>query len=246
MPDSNTSPRSQRGAVPLNLLLGLGCLLALVVALATWRVESDDAPELSFDGLHLVEDAKVAIAYVEPEADFSVYDSFLMLEAYVAFKKNWQRDTRVAGRRVSNADVERIKGEVATLLHETFRKELDEKGGYAFVEKPGDSVMILRPAIIDLVITAPDIAVPGRHQSYVASSGAATLFLEMYDSVSGDILARVIDRRQVGNYGTVGWSNSVTNRADAQRMFRRWAGLLRSGLDEVRSEAGKPSMTPGG
>jgi hypothetical protein len=232
----------QTGAMSPGKMVALFAAAVTLVAISTYGVRSNDAPEISFDGLHLEPSKTVAISYVKPDADFSGYTKILMLEGYVAFKKNWQRDTKVAGRRVSNKDMERIKKEAAALLYETFKQELDEKGGYQFVDKAGDNVLILRPALIDLVITAPDIPVAGRVTQYVASAGAATLFLEMYDSVSGEILARAIDRRNMQNYGVARWSNSVTNRADAQRMFSRWAKLLRSSMDEVRSEAGLEPM----
>ncbi len=226
---------------PVKILI----LLAIAIAFAgisSLSVISEDPPEISFDGLHLEPDSDVALLYVKPNADFSVYEEFLMLEAYVAFKKNWQRDTKVGGRRVSNKDMEKIKVEAAALLHESFKKELDEVGGYKFVEKSGDKVMILRPALIDLDITAPDIPVAGRVTNYVASAGAATLYLEMYDSVSGEILGRLVDRRNMQDYGTARWANSVTNRSDAARLFKRWAKLLRQGMDEQREEAGLPPI----
>ena len=216
-------------------------ILALALAfagIASLGVRSTDAPQVSYDGLHLDPDSDVALLYVKPNADFSVYEEFLMLEAYVAFKKNWQRNTKVGGRRVSNKDMEKIKVEAAELLHESFKKELDEVGGYKFVDKAGDKVVILRPALIDLDITAPDIPVAGRVTNYVASAGAATLFLELYDSVSGEILARLVDRRNMQDYGHARWASSVSNRADAARMFRRWGTLLRQGMDEQRQEAG--------
>ena len=226
---------------PVKILI----LLAIAIAFAgisSLSVISEDPPEISFDGLHLEPDSDVALLYVKPNADFSVYEEFLMLEAYVAFKKNWQRETKVGGRRVSNKDMEKIKVEAAALLHESFKKELDEVGGYKFVEKSGDKVMILRPALIDLDITAPDIPVAGRVTNYVASAGAATLYLEMYDSVSGEILGRLVDRRNMQDYGTARWANSVTNRTDAARLFKRWAKLLRQGMDEQREEAGLPPI----
>ena len=134
--------------------------------------------------------------------------------------------------------MQKIKVEAAELLHESFKKELDEVGGYNFVEQSGDKVMILRPALIDLEITAPDIPTAGRVTNYVASAGAATIYLELYDSVSGEILARLVDRRSMQDYGHARWANSVSNRADAARMFKRWASLLRHGMDEQRKEAG--------
>ena len=219
-------------------ILAILALASVFAGIASLSVQSTDAPEISHDGLVLDPDSDVALLYVKPDADFSVYEEFLMLDAYVAFKKNWQRKTKVAGRRVSNKDMERIKGEAAELLHESFKKELDEVGGYKFVEESGDKVMILRPALIDLEITAPDIPVAGRATNYVASAGGATLFLELYDSVSGEILARMVDRRRMQDYGMARWANSVTNRADAARMFKRWATLLREGMDDQRKEAG--------
>lgn len=222
----------------------LGLLMATVVALAlaaSFGVQSD-APEISFDGLHLQKNKHVAALYIKPEAEFDVYTRFMMLDTYVAFKKNWQRDTRVAGRRVSNKDMEKIKTEAASLLREAFQEEMEADGGYPMVEQPAENVLLLRPAIIDLDITAPDIPVAGRVSNYVASSGAATLYLELYDSVSGEILARIVDRKAMRDRGYMQWSTSVSNRADAKRLFKRWADFLRKGLDEVHEEKYKAGL----
>lgn len=241
MPNINPV-RSQLGAFPGKLFAILLTAVAFA-ALSTFSVQSKNAPPpISHDGLHLDPDSDVALLYTKPDAQFAVYSRFKMLEAYVAFKKNWERNTKVAGRRIPKKDIERIKVEAAALLHETFKEELDERGGYRFVEESDDDVMILRPALIDLQITAPDVRVAGRVDQYVASAGAATLYLELYDSVSGEILARLIDRKRMQNYGYARWANSVTNRADAKRMFRKWAALLRTGMDEQRKEAGLPPI----
>jgi hypothetical protein len=205
-------------------------------------VQSTDAPPISHDGLHLEPDSDIALLYVKPNADFSVYKRFLMLDAYVAFKKNWERHTKVAGRRIPKRDIEKIKVEAAKLLYDTFKNELDERGGYTFVTESDDDVLILRPALIDLQISAPDVKTAGRVDQYVTSAGSATLYLEMYDSVSGEILARLIDRRNMQNYGAARRANSVTHRADATRMFRRWASLLRQAMDEQREDAGLPPI----
>ncbi|MEH6548407.1 MAG: DUF3313 family protein [Pseudomonadales bacterium] len=212
-------------------------LSAIAIAFAVSLSVESDAPEISHDGLHLTPTDDVALLYLKPDADFSPYKRFVLLEAYVAFKKNWQRDTKVAGRRVSNKDMEKIKVEVAQLFQDSFKEVLETDGGYAFVDKADDDVLILRPAIIDLDITAPDIMVPGRVTQYVASSGAATLYLEVFDSVSGEILARIVDRKRTRDSGYMQWSSSVSNRADAKRMFKRWATMLREGFDDLHSEA---------
>jgi hypothetical protein len=206
-----------------------------ILLAATLSVQSD-APEISFDGLHLEESKKVAVLYAKPDDDFSIYKRIIMLKTYVAFRKDWQRETKVSGRRVSNKQMEKIKLEVADLFHETFKEQMEADNGYPMVTEAGDDVLIIRPAIIDLDITAPDIPVAGRTTTYVASAGAATLYLELFDSVSGEILARVIDRKAMRNYGNMQWSNSVTNRQEGKRLFIRWANMLREGLDEVHQE----------
>ena len=209
---------------------------ALLLVIAASLTVQSDPPEVSFDGLYLEESSKVAVLYLKPDADFKQYKKFIMLDAYVAFRKNWQRDTKVAGRRVSNDQVEKIKTEVSALFFQVFKESLEENDGYPVVSEAGDDVLILRPALIDLDITAPDIPVAGRVTNYVASAGAATLYIELYDSVSGEILARIIDRKRMRDYGYMQWSTSVSNRAEARRMLKRWASMLREGLDQVQAE----------
>jgi len=60
-----------------------------------------------------------------------------------------------------------------------------------------------------------------------------TLFLELIDNRTGDILARVVDKRRGLDSGRMQWTNSITNRADAERILGNWARLLRKGLDAV-------------
>lgn len=214
-------------------------LAALVIVaagcLSIAPVQSEQA-EISYDGLELVESTRAAAVYVDPEVDFSSYTRYMMLEPYVAFKKNWERDTRVSGRRVPKSHIDQIKTTAAELLNEVFEQELETNDGFPLVTEPGEDVLLLRSAIVDLVVTAPDVPTGGRSQQYTTSSIQATLYLEMFDSVTGDILARAIDRQVVRDSGYAQWTNSVTNRADARRIFARWAGWLRQSWEEIRAE----------
>jgi len=115
---------------------------------------------------------------------------------------------------------------VAALFTTVFTERL-EAGGFEVVDVAGDDVLALRPAIIDLDVSAPDIGTSGRSRTYTASTGAATLYIQLFDSVSGDILGRAADRqvaRRAG--GRVTWSNRVTNTAEARRLFIRWGDQL--------------------
>ena len=201
--------------------------------------QEQEPPQETHDGLTLVPDRKVAAAYVDSDADFSVYDKIMILDCYVAFRKDWQRDHKRAGSaiRISSSDMEKIKADVAELFREVFTEKLGGDGGYNIVEAAGDDVLLVRPAIIDLDITAPDTMQTGRSRTYTSSAGAATIYIELYDSVTGDILARAADRkaaRSVGGY--MSYTNRVTNRADARRLLGTWAELLRDRLDEIHGK----------
>ena len=78
----NTSPiRSQLGAFPGKLVAILLTAVAFA-AISTFSVQSKDAPPpVSHDGLHLDPDSDVALLYTKPDAQFSVYSRFKMLDA---------------------------------------------------------------------------------------------------------------------------------------------------------------------
>ena len=195
-------------------------------------VESVEAVDITFDNLVPVKDPAVSMAFIDPEADFSVFKRVAILEPFVAFRSNWQRDqNRSRSRNIRARDMERIKADVATLFERVFTERL-EAAGYEVVDGAGEDVLLLRPAIIDLDVTAPDTRTAGRSRTFTASTGAATLYIQLFDSVSGDIIGRAADRQSVRRAGgTVSWSNSVTNTADARRMMGRWADELVGFLD---------------
>ena len=191
---------------------------------------------ISFDSLVRIEDAGVAAAYIDPDADFSVFERIAILDPFVAFTSTWQRDqnrTRRGSSRISARDMARIKTDVARIFKEVLIERMEADDGFEVVDFAYYDVLLVRPAIIDLHVTAPDTLSPGRSRTYAASAGAATLYIELFDSVSGKIIGRAIDRQSARRAGgRVTWSNRVTNVAEARRVFGGWADQLRSFLEE--------------
>jgi len=216
-------------------------LFVMAFCLPGYAVQEDDEAgqdaERTFDNLVQVENPSVAEAFIDPDADFSVFKRVAVLEPHVAFRTNWQRDqNRNRAGRVTVRDMERIKSDVATLFARVFTDRL-ESAGYEVVEVAADDVLVVRPAIIDLDITAPDTRTAGRSRSFATTSGAATLYIQLFDSVSGEILGRAVDRRTArAPSGVVQWSSSVSNQADARRIFGRWADKLIEFLDRHHGE----------
>ncbi|MEP5763336.1 MAG: DUF3313 family protein [Halieaceae bacterium] len=221
-------------------------IAAIALATITWlsapgtTLAEDAASPHRFDDLVAIEDPRVHSAYVNPDADFSVFKRVAILDPFVAFRSNWQRDqNRSRGRNVRASDVTRIKADAAALFREVFVERL-EAAGFDITTDAGDDVLVLRPAIIDLDITVPDVNRAGRGRTYSATNGAATLYIELIDSVTGDMLGRAADRqaaRQAG--GMMTWNNRVTNRAEARRMFGRWADKLVEFLHDHYEVKGK-------
>jgi hypothetical protein len=132
--------------------------------------------------------------------------------------------------------MERIKTGMAELFLEVFTEEL-EKAGIPITEEPGDDVLLLRPAIINLDVAAPDLRTTGRSSSYVTSAGSATLYIEFYDSVTGQILARAADFKKARDWGTFQWATSASNRREARALLKQWADMLVQRFNEIHGTA---------
>jgi hypothetical protein len=77
-----------------------------------------------------------------------------------------------------------------------------------------------------------------RSESFTTSAGSMTLYAELYDSVSGEILARAMDRRQDSGAPGRGltWTTQGSNLAAARDILRRWADVLVQRLDEIHGK----------
>jgi hypothetical protein len=220
----------------LRSLVKSSCILFLLAS-SGLHAASDKLPEVTVDGLHRLSDTELAIVYAKPGADLSQYNRVFLADAYVAFKKNWKRDQNTGGRlKVTTSDMEKMKTGLAALFKEVFTETLVE-GGYEMATERADDVLIIKPAIINLDVVAPDTtsASMGRSRTYSESTGEMTLYLELFDSVTDDLLAKALDRQFDRETGYFQWQTSVTNRAAANRILKQWANVLKEGLDEARS-----------
>ncbi len=217
-------------------VLACWLLLAGIPGLA-----ADSPGHTSHEGLKLVKKDRSTELYVRPGASLAQYNRVAILDCPVAFRKNWERDQNDEVmdpmNRVTKKDMDRIKAELSKEFLRIFTRELQDKGGYTVVDTGAEDVLILRPAIINLDVSAPDKMTPGMSETFTASALSMTLYLELYDSVTSQILARYI-HADGDREGTVMVANRVTNKAAADRVMTRWADRLRKGLDDAHKETG--------
>jgi len=220
------APRSFR-------LIPLGALL-LVTACAT------AAPQVTPDGLTEVRNTRADALYVRSGVSFAGYTKVVIIEPTIAFRKDWQADKKMEQplRPVTDADMAKMIAMGKKLLVEQFARALT-KAGYTLANETGADVLAIKLAIQDLDVAAPDPnndAGSSFNKTYSAAS-EATLAIELYDSVTGQLLARAYDRRS----GETRSSSSATERTqqtnitDASYAMGQWARLLVKGLEDAKA-----------
>jgi hypothetical protein len=220
-------------------LLGLAACACAALALAQQASAKDTPPEVTSDGLQLRTSTKERLVYVKPGATLAPYNRVAIVDCYVEFEKDWQRDYNNSVRnlqgRVTDKDIERMKRDLAAEFKKVFTEELQAKGGYQVVDTLAPDVLVLRPALVNVEVSAPDLMAPGISATVVRSAGQMTLYLELWDAATNTILARVMDA--AADPDTMAERASrITNKAAADRILRDWAGELRKHLDAARGK----------
>jgi hypothetical protein len=213
-------------------------LAGLALALLTATAALADKPPQTWDGLELTKKKGLDLVYLRPNVQFKAYKDVSIDVLEVAFDKNWDpnESVRSVSRRMSTADIEKIRTDMVGEFRKVFVEELG-KGGYSVVDKPGDDTLRVSPALVDVYITAPDRMEPGRVTTYTTDAGRMTLAMELRDGPTNQLLARVIDQKAGSDMGFAQVTNSVTNSAEFRRMVRSWAQRLVKGLDTVNGKA---------
>lgn len=220
--------------------LFLATVFSLLVACASEpTLQTGPNAEVSFDGLVRVDNARFAGAWVDPEVDLSRFKKIMPGGAEFEFRsvdKVSSSAARSSSQReffISESDQLKLE----QMMDEIFNEELSKSEIYEITDEPGPDVMIVRGGLLDIVsYVPPDIR--GRGNIYLDQVGAATLVIEIVDSLTGEVVARAVERSAAEPAGSMGMqSTSVTNWQEVRRLARRWARKLRDGLEALVSTA---------
>jgi hypothetical protein len=103
--------------------LGWAACAAAAMAFASLPIAqaAEPPPQTTADGLQLAKSSKTRLVYLKPGATFSQYDRVAILDCYVEFEKDWQKDynsSRVGleGRVTDKAAADRIQEDWADEL----------------------------------------------------------------------------------------------------------------------------------
>jgi hypothetical protein len=154
----------------------------------------------------------------------------------VQFRDNWLRDQnreRGPSEQVTIEDMQRITSRLADTCDRIFAKRL---GGMVLAEDTPEGetrVLTVKPTVVGLDFVAPDIHASGRQTQLATNAVRMGLQLEMIDSETGTTVIRIVDHRRSEETGQPRPTSSVGNMADAERILRHWAALVRTRLDAV-------------
>ena len=209
--------------------LAFAALLPSVTAAQSPRAALEEG--MSHDGLEKIKVKGIDLAYSRPGASLAGYNKLIIDPVEVAFRKDWDPNRTGSRMKLDAKEREDIRTGVAQVVQEEFAKEISKGGTYQVVTEAGPDVLRLRANIADLYVNAPDTMTAGRTRTYTVSAGEMTLVGDLVDSESGQVIARVVDRRESQGTGMMTLTNSVVNRQEASIIAASWARILRKRLD---------------
>ncbi len=220
-----------------SLMLVLFSLLIVACSSAPPALQTGPGAEYTFDGLVRVDNARFRSAWADPEVDFSQYNKVMSGGARFEFRAV----SKTAGRTLMSRGSQREfwisdanRDKLVDTVSAVFKEELSKAQGWEVAEEVGPDVLILRGALLDIVSFIPP-EMTGRSEIYLSSVGEATLVIEGVDSMSGEVLFRAVDRRSIESSGNMIRANAVTTWSEVRRWARRYATILREGLESIHN-----------
>lgn len=198
-------------------------------------VQMGPEAEVTYDGLHRVNNARASAVWMKPDLDLHAYTKLMVVGAGMSFKTEnengqrwWPGTSSESEFPISEENRKRLQQE----MRGAFEEELSKLERYELVREPGPGVLMLAGALIDVVSKVPPVdQCVGRCDVYLTDIGEATLVLELRDSVTNEVLVRAVDRRAAGVSGWPVEANSVTVWPEVRRLAQSWARLVRERLE---------------
>lgn len=166
-------------------MLTMACLLLGAVAQA--EIPSDDAPDVTDEGLVRVPSSHKAGVYRLPAATFDQYRSVMFDPIKIEFKKGWERNHREA----THKDIEILRTDLAAAFRKELKRELVNRGGYKLVEQASPDTLRVSGQLLETDVTAPKVNAALK-DTYVSNAGSMKIVVELRDGASGMLIGRVI------------------------------------------------------
>ena len=221
-----------------SLILVLLSLPIVACTSAPPALQTGPDAERTFDGLVRVDNSRFRDAWADPEIDFSQYNKVLPASAHFEFRAISKTAGRTSLSRGSQRDFwisDANRNKLVETVSAVFKEELSKVQGWEAAKEAGPDVLILSGALLDIVSFIPPEMI-GRSEIYLSSVGEATFVIEGIDSMSEEVVFRAVDRRSIKTAGnTMVRASTVTTWSEVRRWARRYATILRQGLESIHN-----------
>ena len=174
-------------------------------------------------------------SYVKPGVDLSTYTKVMVkplnIENMEVLKPVWEQD---------NDEVWSFEAEDGEAIQEWFldamQNELETKGGYPLVSKPGPDVMRIEVELLSITpyVKPGTPASDGQHKISTLGSGDVVVSAEFRDSQTRELLILIEGERTIGEkYKELSKENHIKN---VKGLFAKWGKVVRDGLDKAHNK----------
>ena len=200
--------------------------------------------EITEEGLHRVHPSIMEAAWVKPDLDLSGYSRVLLMPTAVRFRDVRERSTDARTRAMTEEFPlpQDRKDWLTALWQAAVETRFRREESYEFYGGIEPNVLIVQAFLIDVVSRIPPIA-PGSTYTIVSDPWSATVVLELRDAMTGEMLARTIDRRNATGLLEIGevWYRT-------EDLITRWAEVVAGRLDQLsdlsQPRYERPSQAP--
>jgi hypothetical protein len=188
-----------------------------------------DLSETNFDGLEEISSRFFSAAFIRPGVDFTDYQELLLGESELAFRTPDRAKQQFP---LTAAQKNRFR----ELLDARFNDEFATSKTLQITSSAGPKVLKLDVRVQDIIATVPPRSIGGVGGIALQALAEATLIIELSDSESEEILARVFDRRAIqGTAIAQRQGPPITQWDQVEAVCNRWAATVRARLDVVVS-----------
>lgn len=191
-----------------------------------------------------VRNRALTVQWTDPETRLPPFDKVMLAPVELQFRAvaPMSGPTGYTGSRTDFPVGEQEQKEIADVFNRIFREELGASTHFSLVMEPGPGVLLIKPALRDIVSRIPPEEPVGRSYVYTDTVGEATLVLDFINPVSGATLGTAMDRRtaeQAGGAGDFGGTraNKVGAGQEVRRLARRWGMSLEQRVEQLYFEA---------
>ncbi len=185
--------------------------------------------EVTGDGLYRVDPSIMPAAWVKPDVDLSRYTRIFFMPTVVQFRQMPERrhTPRIMDTRTEFPVSDLTRAQLRELFGESFYEAVSGVRSYELSNVLGRDVLMVQGFLTDVISgIPPDLA--GSLHNTVRWALEANIVIELRDSMSGEVLARTVDRERID-----GPFNADAVRVLTPRIAQGWSRLLVRRLREL-------------